>query len=81
MKVVNIFSECIANVKWKLLNKDNTRSLKLEKFLHSKQIDLLPTSIVKKYPFLKDFRPQCIAGKMYIRHPFLNRGLNDLFMV
>ena len=38
---VYIFPGCIANVSWKLLNKDDTRSPN-EKFWQNKYIDLLP---------------------------------------
>lgn len=54
-----IFQECIANVTWKILDKDDTRSANDENFKHNKQIDLLSVlrlSLKKhRFAFFKDF--------------------------
>ena len=33
----------------------------------------------KKHRLFKDFRPHCMTGKMYIRHHFNNRALQEIY--
>lgn len=62
-----IFPECIAYVKWKLLNKNATRSPDDEKFQRNKQIHLLSFAYRLKDICASDFRQ-----KQKRRHFLLN---------
>ncbi len=66
--------ECIASIKSKWLNKDDTKSPNDEKFQYNKEIDLLFMPIVQKTSirFFKRFPTAMCSGKMYIRYFLLS---------
>ena len=65
-----ILPECIASIKIKWLNKDDTKSPNDEKFYHNEEINLLPYACPSKTSirFFKRFPTASLSGKVYIHN-------------